>query len=208
MQRASDGPQSLRYQPPADAALQAQLIAQPVAQPQASIQTPAGPRRGRLRIHSRPVMLRPATEMPQAPTIKLSAIFNAARLTRQQPYFERAIGGALLGLSIAGTVALFNGKWGGPTPAALAGGLFVQGLLTYAEWMYRARRTSWQYLAALLIDAGLSVLGYMPIVADPLLALSKGIGLSDTPGRIAATLFILGAAGLLAYIPERILVQD
>ena len=215
MNRTNSDLRDTRYQSPAqaDAALQAQLIGAQPAMPQSpAIQTPAGARRGKLRMHSRPALIQPAEAeadaMEQAPAHKPSAVFSASRLIGQQPYFERAIGGVLLGLSIAGTIALFNGKWTQPTLGAFAAGLFVQTLLTYVEWMYRSRRTGWQYLAALLIDAGLSVLGYMPIVADPLLALFKSIGIADASGRIGATLFIIAAAGLLAYVPERILVQD
>lgn len=139
---------------------------------------------------------------------KPSAILSSARLERQQPTFERAIGGAMLGLSIAGTVALFQGRWGMPALGPLALGVAVQALLTYVQWMYRRRRLSWQYLAALIVDTGASVMGYVVVVLPPLRKLFTAAGFSATLAGVGAWLFILAAAGFLAYIPERILVKD
>lgn len=162
---------------------------------------------------ARPVQLKPVTRqnadlLTDLILGKPSALLSSARLERQQPYFERCVGAALLGLSIAGTVALFQQRWGMPHLGPLAAGVALQGIITYVEWAYRRRRLSKPYIAALVIDVGLSVGGYLSIVLPAMRRLFTAAGFGATMAGVGAWLFILAAAGFLAYIPERILVKD
>lgn len=173
------------------------------------ITTPAGRRHPGSKL--RRVQLSPgATFTPQInqPEPKPSAMLKSSVIEQWRPTFERAIGGALLGLSIAGTVALFNGQWSMPTLPPLLWGLFVQGLLTFTQWLYRRQRLSWQYGTALLIDAGLSVGGFAQVAWAPLLAVVGRVGGPALLHRGLAAVALLVFAGFLAYIPERILVED
>lgn len=164
---------------------------------------------------TRPVQLIPAQRIDAAlqarpifNTPKPSAVLSSARLERQQPYFERAVGAALLGLSIAGSVAAFQGGWGMPAAGPLALGVAAQALITYMEWAYRRRRISVAYLFALGSDIALSVAGYSVIVLSGMRRLFTVVGFGATMSAVAAWFCILLAAALLAYVPERILVKE
>jgi hypothetical protein len=161
--------------------------------------TPAGYRAEQMKL--RRVTLAPP------PTPASSAMLRSSVIEQWQPTLERFIGGALLGLSIAGTVALFSGGWGQPTLTPFVWACGVQGLLTLVEWMYRRRRWSWQYATALLIDTGLSVGGYAALAIAPLTRSLDRL-LPPLAASAGAWLVLLAAAGFLAYIPERILVSD
>lgn len=168
-----------------------------------TITTPAGKRHPDSKLRRmRPV----GATVPPEPLP--SAMLRSSVIEQWRPHFERAIGGALLGLSIAGTVALFNGSWGMPRLAPFAWGLLVQALLTLTQWLYRRERLSWQYGSALLIDAGLSVGGFAQVGWVPLLAVISRAGWPETINQVLACALLVVFAGFLAYIPERILVTD
>lgn len=167
----------------------------------------SNPQRTPLGYRAEQMKLRRVSLTPTPIITQSSAILRSSTIERWQPTLERFIGGALLGLSIAGTVALFNGDWGQPQLAPFLWACFVQALLTLTEWMYRRRRFTWQYMTALLLDTGLSIGGYAAIAVKPLAnVLSRAL-----PGQaatISAWLLLLAMAAFLAYIPERILVSD
>lgn len=170
--------------------------------------TPTATPAGRRHPGSKLRRVMPTSRPRIVPEHKPSAVLRSSAIERWQPTFERAIGGVLLGLSIAGTIALFNGAWGQPRVAPFFIGLAVQSLLTFVEWLYRRRRLSWQYLTALGVDVLLSVAGYSGIIIDRLAGLFGRAGAGIMPATALAWLVLLVLGGLLAYIPERILVED
>lgn len=165
------------------------------------------PQRTPLGYRAEQMRLRRVKLTPTPVVVQSSSIIRSSTIERWQPTLERFIGGALLGLSIAGTVAVFNGGWGQPTLAPFVWGVSVQALTTLVEWMYRRRRWSWQYATALLIDTGFSVGGYVTIAHAPLVrVLDRALPL--LAAQVGAGVLLLVAAAFLAYIPERILVSD
>ncbi|MDP9317276.1 MAG: hypothetical protein M3R24_41545 [Chloroflexota bacterium] len=138
-------------------------------------------------------------------THKPSAIISGARLAKGQPIFERVIGLALLVLSFAGTMALLNGGWHFPLNfGGLLAGAIVQGLLTSCQWLYQSRRRSLAYLAAVAVDAALSVGGFAPLFYDRLVRLLP-FGLWNESA--AWGMLALGGV-VLAVVPEYILVDS
>lgn len=170
-----------------------------------TITTPAGKRHRHSKL--RRVLPEGATFTPQPEPLP-SAMLRSSVIEQWRPHFERAIGGAMLGLSIAGTVALFNGTWAMPRLAPFLWGVFVQVLLTLTQWLYRRQRLSWQYGSALVIDACLTVGGFAQIALRPLADGFTALGLPAGAANPVAGLALVAFAGFLAYIPERILVTD
>jgi hypothetical protein len=89
--------------------------------------------------------------------------------------------------------------------AATLGGALLQTVLTWLQWAYGHRRTSWPYLAGLGTDAGLTTYGFGPLlvpIAAPILA-ARGIPEAQLVGW-----FIVGlVALLLAWYPESRLID-
>lgn len=141
---------------------------------------------------------------------KRSAIVTQSSLNETRAHFERAIGLLLLVLSVAGSVIAFNGGWeniraGHWSVAGILAGAGVQLACTMIEWFYRTRRSGGQYLIALFVDAGTSVVGFGPIFHDRLAA---RIPVADDLASWLAWGIIGALALLLAFVPESALIDD
>lgn len=146
----------------------------------------------------------------EVPTKKQSAVVSRAALDQQRGAFERFAAFGILFFSFAGSIAALSGGWtalfSAPRLAPIAGGIAVQAALTAAEWWYGSGRGRWRYRLALAIDAALTTIGYGPLIVPwlaPYLA-SKGIG--DLSPMLAWAV-VGGVSLLVAYIPERILID-
>lgn len=139
---------------------------------------------------------------------KQSAIVSRAALNRQRGAVERATALVVLFLSVLGTVAALYGGWG-PIVARqfragpIAGGLALQGLLTWLQWSYQhRRRIRWP---AIVVDAVFTAVGYGPLIVPWLAPQLAARGVPE-PGYVAWT--IVGLASLLpAWYPESRLVE-
>lgn len=121
----------------------------------------------------------------------------------------------VLFLSVAGTIAAFNGAWPRSwrfwedvSLIAIVVGGGLQALCTVLEWGYRHHRTDPRYFVPLLFDIGGTYAGFAPLLV-PVFALA--FVRAGLPG--SATL-IIGHAGVIllsilaAYYPEQTLVSD
>ncbi len=152
-----------------------------------------------------------APARPTAHTRKRSAIVRTATLEASRPHFERAIGMLMLIVSFAGTVALFNGGWTPTLRGALGTGALLgfglQAICTAVEWMYRRRRFSLPYLAALALDAGATALSYYPLFGLSVAAAIAPSGLGDSAASVLSWAIIGMASILLAMLPEASLID-
>lgn len=140
--------------------------------------------------------------------IKESAVISRARLRKQRGAVERWTALVVLFVSFVGTIVALNGGW--PSiialkigPAAVLGGLAIQGLLTYFEWHYYDRRAiSW---GARLVDTAFTAVGYGPLLVPPLTVYLAG---KSVPSAIYAAWGIAVLVSFLtAWYPESRLVD-
>lgn len=145
------------------------------------------------------------------PRRETSAIFNGQTFDHMRVYWEMGVGIGLLVLSYGSTLATVNGGWAWPWQAAWTAALasfLIQFMLTMTQWIYRRRRTSPQYLISLMIDAGLTVSGLSLVLMTHLRRVGAAVGISGNNLDIACIAVVLLASGLLAWLPEHLLIKD
>lgn len=139
---------------------------------------------------------------------KQSAIVSRAQLARARGPVERTTAWIVLVVSFVGTIVVFHGGW---EPilglhfslSAIIGGLLLQGLLTWLQWVYQHNRLlCW---GSRVIDAGLTAYGYGPLFIDALTAYltARGVPESFYVGWLLIGLVSLAAA----WYPEDRLVD-
>lgn len=151
-----------------------------------------------------------------------AALIQARDLQRFQPLFERFFAILALAIGVFGSILAANGGWERTIalqirwPAVIAA-LFVQVVVTLAEWVYKQRReTGWhtfvatltepRYVFALIIDATLTFLGYAPALWPVLYPFLQSIA-PALAGMLFAMIMMAGAI-LIAWAPETVLVGD
>lgn len=98
-----------------------------------------------------------------------------ARLKGTDRWIDYVVYGILLGSSVAGNVAAFNGgfyqtftSWNpltwSATPLALWGGILYQTLLQWRQFANAHNRSGWRYRGALLLSGGGTLIGFGPAV--------------------------------------------
>lgn len=146
-----------------------------------------------------------------------TAVIDGAAVDRA---FARTVQGAawaMLGVSIFGSIIAFNGGWEpklafwqGISLNALIAGLALQGVITLIEWRYRNHKLSLIYLFTLAVDAGMTFIGYNPVIGPRIgQALSKALADSQIVGVSSGLAVVLVAVGaiLLAILPEKWLIR-
>lgn len=160
-----------------------------------------------------------------------AAIFRRADLATQQSSTERLVAFFLLFLSFIGIMLFGSGGLGawaalvGAIGAALAGqqvnwaaatplivgtlsAAAVQVLCTRIQWIYANLRwySPW-WLIAFVISTGGTLLGFWPLVHQPVTAALQWAQVpADTAPWLAGAILCL-AAGLLDFLPEQILTD-
>lgn len=139
---------------------------------------------------------------------KQSAVWTRAQLARARGPVERATAWIVLVVSFIGTIVVFHGGWG-PILAfafsirAIVGGLLLQGLLTWLQWVYKHNRLlCW---GSRVIDAGLTAYGYGPLF---IVALVAYLAEREVPQPLYVAWLIVGLVSLAAaWYPEDRLVD-
>lgn len=141
---------------------------------------------------------------------KQSAIVSREALDRQRGAFERFTAFGVLFFSFAGTIAALSGGWtalrSDPRLAPIALGVLIQAALTAAEWWYGAHRGPWRYRTALVVDSGLTTVGYGPLVVPWLTAYLAARGAGEL-ADVVAWIVVGALAALIAWYPERTLID-
>jgi hypothetical protein len=139
------------------------------------------------------------------------AIFSARRLARQQTGVERFAAILLLIVSLIGSVLAGGGgveRWLVLRPvlwSATAAGV-LQLVLSYVQYTYCIRWTSWQYLGAVLLSTTLTLIGYWPLAHPWMVDVLEWVRVpSVTAPYWASALLIIAAVGIDLF-PERTLV--
>lgn len=142
-----------------------------------------------------------------------AALVSRWRLARQQTVAERLIAFALLAVSFVG-VLLFGGggvaQWLAVAPNWIGVGsaFVVQCLCTWVQWTFADLRwrSPWWLLAFGISSAG-TLLGFWPLIYDPLINLLQWAQIPATTAPYFAGAILITGAGLLDYLPEQILTD-
>lgn len=130
------------------------------------------------------------------------------RLDAAQPWVGFFTGCILIGLSFAGTMATLNGGWKLPVyPLGLVAGFALQAACTLIQWMYRRRRLSFQWLAAVNVGIIFSIQGYAEVLQEPLAVMVARLGASGRAADGLVWLVIFTLASAIEIVPETVLID-
>jgi hypothetical protein len=191
-------------------ALAQQALDQQVAQARAAAPVATAPGAPR----TPTVRSTPRRDAPRKPT----AILDGETVDRTAIGIMRYGAIALLGISFLGSIVALNGgwppiiaawpqPWRGVNVLAAAVGIGLQSWLTLIQWHKRHNKLSLLYITHLAIDAGLTFLGYYPILVP---FLSGGFGklkVESQSATYAAYALTAVLVVILAKLPEDLLVE-
>lgn len=146
---------------------------------------------------------------------KSPAIVSAEAVEEVARHTVRWTSLGILGLSVAGTIMAFNGRW--PTSwrfwdeisvIAATAGVLLQLFCTLMQWAHRKRRFSPQYIGPLLIDILGTYIGFAPLLAPILTRAFTTATLPPIAAQSIAHGSVLLLAWWFAYYPEQNLVEE